>query len=177
MTKSTPRAAATLLLAAALTFASGAVAARKQVAQGSPRIDALVKCRQIADPVQRLACYDNNVAPLETAIAKKDILIVDRSRAEAANRSLFGFGTSGFGQFLGLGDLDHIESTVVSSGFNQDGGVTVTLADGSRWSQQDDKPMWGEIKKGAKVKIVRGTLGSYIVRIQGQVGFKAIRIG
>lgn len=168
---------AALVVAAALVLAAPAAGARKAVPQGSPAVDNLVKCRQIADAGQRLACYDTNVAPLETAIAKKQILIVDRSKAEAANRSLFGYGTSGFGQFLGLGNLDKIESTVASSGFNGDGGVTVTLADGSRWSQQDDKQMYGDIKKGAKVVIVRGTLGSYIVRITGQVGFKAIRIG
>lgn len=165
--------AATSLVALAPTTAL----AKSQVKQGSAKIDNLVKCKTIADPMQRLACYDENVAPLETAIAKKDLLIVDRSKAEEANRSLFGYGASGVGQFLGIDNLDSIESTVKSSGVNGDGGVIVTLADGSRWSQQDDKPMWGAIKPGAAVKVVRGTLGSYIVRIKGQVGFKAIRIG
>lgn len=166
-----------LALAVMVAVVPAAVMAKKAVQQGSPKIDNIMKCRAIADAAQRLACYDANISPLETALAKKEILVVDRSRAEAANRSLFGYGSSGFGQFLGLGDLDHIESTVVSAGRNADGGVTVTLADGSRWSQQDDKPMWGDIKAGTKVEVVRGTLGSYIVRIKGQVGFKAIRIG
>lgn len=163
--------------AAGATLLAAPALARKPVQQGSPKIDNIVKCRSIADAAQRLACYDANITPLQTAIAQKDILVVDRSKAEAANRSLFGYGTSGFGQFLGLGDLDHIESTVVTSGFNQNGGVIVTLADGSRWSQQDDKPMWGDIKKGTAVSVVRGTMGSFIVRIKGQIGFKAIRLG
>ncbi|MEO6434051.1 MAG: hypothetical protein ABIO29_08775 [Sphingomicrobium sp.] len=169
--------AALLALAAAALLAPGSAVSGREVQQGSPKFDNLVKCRKIAEPVERLACYDANVAPLEAAIASKDILIVDRSKAEEANRSLFGYGASGVGQFLGLGNLDQIDSTVASSGFNGDGGVIVTLADGSRWSQQDDKPMYGSIAKGAAVKVVRGTLGSYIVRIKGQIGFKAIRIG
>ena len=83
----------------------------------------------------------------------------------------------GIGAMFGLGEVQKIDSTVVRTGSNGTGGVTVTLADGSRWSQQDDKEMWGTIKPGTAVTVVRGLMGSYIVRIKGQVGFKAIRIG
>lgn len=155
----------------------GAVAAKKPLPQGSAKIDSLLKCRSVTDPAQRLACFDANVATLGTAIASKDVIIVDRKRAEEANHQLFGFAAPAIGQLFGIGDLDHIDSTLKSSGYNSEGGITVTLADGSRWSQQDDKAMFGSLRPGTPVTVVRGLMGSYVVRIKGQIGFKAIRIG
>jgi len=114
---------------------------------------------------------------MSAAIAKKDLVVVDREKARAAKRSLFGFSVSGFGGLFGGGDeVTQIESTVKSTGRNVDGGWIITLSDGSVWSQTDDWPGL-DPRPGKKVIVQRAALGSYRLSIPGQNGIKVKRIG
>ena len=137
----------------------------------------LLDCRSVADSTQRLACYDKAAGTVADAIAKKDLVLIDKERATAAKRSLFGFSVPDFAGLLGGGDITQVEGTVAGFTNNADGGFTIKLQDGSVWTQTDDTPVALPPRRGDKVLIKRGTLGSYFFRLGRQPGFKVKRIG
>jgi hypothetical protein len=60
---------------------------------------------------------------------------------------------------------------------NGDGSLVLRLADGSTWNQVDDTPVALPPRRGDKVTVKRGALGSYFVKLGSQPGFKAKRVG
>lgn len=158
---------------------AGTAQAAKPVQVGTPaQVQRLMTCRTIAAPDQRLACFDRETVAMSQAIASKDLVFVDREKARAASRSLFGFSVPSFGGLFGSGDeeIKEIESTIRSTGRNADGGWIITLADGSAWSQTDDWPGL-DPRPGKKVIVRRGMLGSFRLLIPGQNGIKVKRVG
>jgi hypothetical protein len=165
---------------AATVAAAPASARRPAPAGGTPvSVQQLLGCRTIADPVQRLACYDRQTNVVSTAIASRDLVVIDKARASAAKRGLFGFSVPDFGGLFGGGDdeVKQIESTVAGVSNNPDGGWTVKLADGSVWTQTDDAMLGLPPRRGDKVVVKRGILGSFFLQLGKQPGFKAKRIG
>jgi hypothetical protein len=143
-----------------------------------PAVQQLIACRSIGDPTQRLACYDRQSDALNVAIAKKDVVVIDKARATATRRSLFGFSVPDFGGLFGGGDdIKQIESTVAAAGPNSDGGWTIKLADGSMWTQTDQSPIALEPRRGDRVVVKRGALGAFFLELGRQPGFKVRRIG
>ena len=170
-----------LLITAAFAIAAGGVAnARGPVATGTPgNVQRLLGCRAINDNAQRLACFDRETAAVDQAIARKDLVLIDRARATAAKRSLFGFSVPDFGGlFGGSGDeVKEISSSVTSFTHNAYQGWIIRLADGSQWAQTDDAQLGLPPEKGQKVVVHRGSFGAFFLRLNGQPGFKVKRVG
>lgn len=142
-------------------------------------VQQLLGCRAIADAGQRLACYDRQTSLLGGAIASRELVVIDKARASAAKRSLFGFAVPNFGGLFGSSsdDIKQIEGTVARVGHNAEGGWMLTLGDGSVWSQVDDAPLGLPPRRGDKVIIKRGLMGSFYLELGKQPGFKTKRIG
>lgn len=158
--------------------AATGLSARKPAPSAPPAIvNSLLGCRTIVDPTQRLACYDRNSGAIAEAISKKDLVVIDKERATEAKRSLFGFSVPSFAGLLGGGELNQIEGTVADAAQNGDGNWVIRLGDGSVWAQTDGTPVALEPRRGDKVTVRRGTLGSYFFRLGNQPSFKAKRIG
>lgn len=167
-----------LIPAALAMLGSSSAVVGKPVAPGTPKsVTALLACRSMTDSAQRLACYDRETGTLVQAIDRKDLVLIDKERASAARRSLFGFSVPDFAGLLGGGDVKEIESSVTGVTNNSDGGWTIKLVDGSVWTQTDDTPVGLPPRRGDKVVVRRGTLGAYFLRLGGQPGFKVRRIG
>lgn len=163
----------------ALLVGSGA-AARTRPDTGTPAaVQQLLACRAIADSAQRLACYDRQAATVNQAIASRDLVVIDKARATAAKRSLFGFSVPNFGGLFGSGsdDVKQIDGTIAEVGYNPEGGWLLKLADGSVWTQVDDAQLGLPPRRGEKVIVKRGSLGSFYIEFAKQVGFKVKRIG
>ena len=163
----------------AATLASGAEA-RSTTPTGTPAaVQSLLACQSMADAGQRLACYDKAAQGFTDAMNKKELVVIDKARANEAKRSLFGFSIPNFGALFGGGDgqVNQIESSVAGAFENGYEGWTIKLADGSTWQQTDGTPVALAPRKGDKVVVKRGTMGSYFVRLGSQPGFKAKRIG
>jgi hypothetical protein len=159
--------------------AAGTVQAAKPVQLGTPaQVKRLMDCRAIAAADQRLACFDREASAMDAAIASRNLVFVDKEKARAAGRSLFGFSIPNFGGLFGGGEdeITQIESTVKSTGHNADGGWVITLADGSVWSQTDDWPGL-DPRPGKKVIVKRAALGAFRLSIPGENGIKVKRIG
>lgn len=163
-----------------LILAAPAASAPKKIQEGPPpaAVTELLNCRNITDSAERLACYDRSAATIGEAVAKKDLVVMDRESVKKTKRGLFGFSIPNLGIF---GDDDseveirQIEGTIVSTAFNADGGYIFRLADGSRWTQIDSKPFAIPPQSGDKVVVKKGTLGSYFLSIPGQPGVKVQR--
>jgi hypothetical protein len=171
-----------LIVAAACAglLMSSPASAQKGTDTGTPTaVQRLLGCRGIADAAQRLACFDRQATALSGAIASRDIVVIDKVRASAAKRSLFGFSVPNFGGLFGRGsdDIKQIESTVSGVSHNPEGGWVLKLADGSVWTQVDDAMLGLPPRRGDKVIVKRGSLGSFYLELGKQPGFKAKRIG
>src|SRR4051812_40926625 len=121
---------------------------------GTPQtIQQLVACRAITDAAQRLACFDRQTDALSQALSKKEVVVIDKQRATATKRSLFGFSIPDFGGlFGGAGDdIKEIASSITRVSKDPYGAWVVTLADGSTWAQVDDSPLGLGPEKGDKV--------------------------
>jgi hypothetical protein len=112
-------------------------------------------------------------------MGKKEVVVIDKARANEARRSLFGFSIPNFGALLGGGgdEISQIQSTVEGVTENADGSFTLKLADGSVWAQTDSTPVALSPRRGDKVVVRRGALGAYFVKLGSQPGFKAKRVG
>src|SRR5947207_2646907 len=110
----------TLAVGAVLALAfAGAADARSIPNTGTPQsVQQLLSCRSIADSAQRLACYDRQANVMSQAIASKDLVVIDKARATAVKRSLFGFSIPNFGGLFGAGDneVKEIASTITKVG-------------------------------------------------------------
>ena len=169
---------ATLIVAAAALLAATSAEAKRPPQTGTPaQVQRLMACRAIAAADQRLACYDREAAAVNQAIASNDLVMIDKERARAAGRSLFGFSIPNFGGLFGNNnEVSQIDGTIKSTSRNQDGGLVIRLEDGSVWSQTDDWPGL-DARPGKKVIVKRGVLGSFWLTIPGQNGIKVKRVG
>jgi len=169
------------LIAGAVLAASlaSSAEARSIPSTGTPQsVQQLLGCRSIADSAKRLACFDQQAAAVSNAIATKELVLIDKARATAAKRSLFGFSVPDFGGLFGGGDdLKEIASTITKVSKDPYGAWIVTLADGSTWYQQDDSPLGLPPERGDKVVVHRGTFGAFFLRVGSQPGIRVARIG
>jgi len=169
-----------LAAAAAALLATPSAAQRRPATTAPPaQIQRLLGCRALTDAAQRLACFDRETSALDQAMARRDVVVIDRQRVTAARRSLFGFSVPSFGGLFGgdENEVKEIQSTVAGVGRNPEGGLLIKLADGSTWSQTDDVTLALRPERGQKVVVRRGLLGSFRLSVGGQPGIKVKRVG
>ena len=171
------------MLAAALLAVAPADAQKrpKPTVVTSPLINALDACRKITDGAERLACFDKSSAALVGATATGEVSVVDRKELKQARRALFGFTMPKLpffaGDRSGEDEKDEIDSTVKSAkqiGYER---YQIILADGAIWETAQTSLSFSEPRKGQKVHIKRGPLGSYFIEVDGQVAVKGRRVG
>ena len=167
--------AAAALLAAPMT----ARAAKPLEPMPNPEVmQAVLKCRAVADSAQRLACFDQAAAALEKATASGDLVALDREQRRQARRQTFGFllpSLSFLERGEKTGELSHLAATAADVGRNPEGDWVVTLDDGAVWRQSEPVELGRRPHKGSKVEISKGVLGSYFMTIDGQGAGKAKR--
>jgi hypothetical protein len=176
------------LLASAAGLAlvcAGAALAADAPKPRAAALQALVECRKVADPAQRLTCYDAAAGGLEAAEAAGDVVIVDRAQVQEAQRAAFGFNFR-MPAFLtgGGGDdaeaekrgvvLDTLETTAVEAR-QVNGKWYIVLADGAIWRQTDNEVINSPPRAGSKITIKRAALGSYFLSVGGQRSVRAKR--
>lgn len=151
--------------------------------QGSPQVRKLLDCRTIADSAERLACFDREANVTEQALARRDIVVVDRAEVVKSRRSLFGFPLPSLAIFGG-GDSEEekeaireVEGVIAAAVRRGDDNWIIKLQDGAVWSQIDGKPVAVNPKRGQKVLIKRNSLGGYMLSYEGSTGIRVRRTG
>ena len=169
-----------LCAAAASALVASSVEAREPKKTATPaQVQRLLACRAIADSTQRVQCFDREAAAVDQAIASRDLVLVDRATANATRRSLFGFAVPNFGNVFGneQDEVKEVLTTVKSARHRLYEGWTVTMVDGSVWTQTDDTTLGLEPRRGDKIVIRRRTFGNYTMSVSGQPGVRVRRVG
>lgn len=165
-------------------FACLAVAASGQ--DGDParvdHLEALKACQQIADPTGRLDCFDRAVSTMVSATEEGELQLVDKDEVTKTRRRLFGFALPDLGIFKGPGDgeddeLDRLQSTITRVVSVRRDTITFEIEEGGVWEITNAKGRTlRAIKPGAPVEFKKAALGSYFIRVSGQIGVKGRRI-
>ncbi|MFA7263210.1 MAG: hypothetical protein WC068_09325 [Caulobacter sp.] len=163
--------------AAALTLASGGQAADAPKGRAA-QLQAVVDCRQQADPTARLACYDAATASLDAAEKAGDVVVVDRAQVREARRAAFGFNFA-MPAFMTRDaepdELDRITATVDSARQDASGKWVIKLSDGAVWRQIDTKRIFKDPRHGSTVEIRSASMGSFFMKIDGQMQMRVRR--
>lgn len=172
---------ATVAVIAACLMAAGVEAKQKQKPVQSPLVQSLAGCRAQTDDAARLRCYDNAAAALTDAAASGDVVVVDQQDLRQARRTLFGFSLPKLPFFGGdrsaADEQDELTAKISSARGLGYGKYQIRLEDGAVWETTQAFSTIRDPKAGDTVLIKRGLLGSYMIRIAGQRGLKAKRVG
>lgn len=163
--------------AAILSLAAAVPAAG---ATGRPELfSKLVQCRSIADPGQRLACYDAQVGALDAAEEKKDVVVMDREQVRETRRSLFGFALPNIGIFGGkkevVEDVDKIDGTIATARPIAGDRWSIVLAnDAGTW--ETTSPVRFDPRAGQAIHISKAAMGSYLGSFGSNKGIRCRRV-
>jgi len=145
----------------------------------------LVDCRAISDDARRLACYDAQVAALDSAEAKKDVVVVDKTQIRKAKKTLFGLSLPTLsilggndedkGKIAEEDEVNEIESTIkdVGAAPGAPNRWVIVIEDGARWVQTESRQLTRSPKPGMPIRIRKAAMGSYFANIDGQ---RAVRV-
>lgn len=173
--------------AAALLLSSIPACAFAQTsdAQGQDRPEVVSRvygCRAIPDAEARLACFDREVAALETAENAKDLVVYDREQVRRTRRSLFGIALPDL-RIFGGGDgeseeeeFTQIATTIRSASQEGSGRYVFTLEDGARWAQIDNREFSARPRSGQAIRIRRAAMGSYLANVGTQTAVRVRRV-
>lgn len=166
-------------VAAVLVLATAGVAQAASSDLGRAAVlKAVVDCRSIADSTARLACYDSAAAQLDEAEAKGDVVVLDREQTRKARREAFGFSLPSLNVF-NRGEapekVDRATFTVERAWKSGDDKWVVETDTGAVWRQVDDTYILRKPHKGSTADISKGLLGSYFMKLDGQIAMKAHR--
>jgi hypothetical protein len=167
-----------ICLAAALALSPAAAQAQGKAARAEV-VQKLVDCRKLTDNTARLACYEAATAAFDQAESKGDVVVIDRDQARSVRKQAFGFtlpSISIFEKGEAKEDLDQSDGVVAYA--RQDGGGhwVIKLEDGAVWAQNGVEDLFKSPKPGMKVRIRKAALGSYMMIVDNQGGFKAHRV-
>jgi len=167
------------VVAVMAAFTSAGIARAAPAAQArASTLQAVADCRKIADGAERLACFDQAAARLDTAEQSGDVIVVDRAQVREARRAAFGFNVS-LPAFMTRGEapeeLDSVTGVVGSARQTPDGKWVIKLADGAVWRQIDSDPVTRAPRQGSPVEIRKGALGSYFLKVDGQHSIRVHR--
>ena len=179
MSITAPRAAILATGAAALLGAPASAQATRDTV-----LNVLVECAKIDDPTARLACYDNNIKNAGGVVRST---VPGRVRVQGGGAPLANNeGPAGFGRENlpnadrsqgGGARIASIRPKVTAVSTIRAGIYVVTIEDGAQWQFSEGTPQsYRAPKVGSIVEIERGSLGSFLMRVDGQEGIRVRRI-
>jgi len=147
----------------------------------SRHLSAIEACRAVAADSARLACFDREAAALLAASRSGELSVVNRAEARAARRSLFGFALPKLPFFAGDKSADEVpdvlESTIVSAREIANDRYRIQIAAGDAvWETTESRLSFRAPRGGERIVIKKAALGSYFLRVEGQIGIKGRRV-
>jgi len=163
----------------ALLCIAGALAT-PAIAQDAPEgyLERLSQCREIAEPEARLACYDREVGNVVAASEQGDVKMVTREDVRETRRKLFGFAIPDnlFGGGSEDEAIDTLQTTITRVQPFGRKGYLITTQEGSVWRISNPPLRFAPPKAGQEVEFKTAALGSFFIRVNGQLGVKGVRV-
>lgn len=168
-----PVAIISFVLCASTAFAADRKEPRPEIFQK------LIDCRALPDSAQRLACYDEQVARIDVAESRAEVVVVDRAQIKKARKSLFGLTLPSFSLFDndnedGTEGFSFIESKITAIRTTPDGKYSFRLEDGAQWAQTEYQSMRTP-KVGDSIRIRKAALGSFMANINERPAIRVKR--
>lgn len=141
-----------------------------------PVFQAVLDCKALTEAAARLACYDRSIEALAAANRNHEVVIADRATVREAKRGLFGLRLPRLKLFGGDGDeeVTEITGTLTAVRAAPDGMPIFVLDDGARWKQTEGRNQFA--KSGDKIRIHRGSMGSFIANLNEAPGVRVVRL-
>ena len=143
----------------------------------SKQIDALRSCQSETDAALRLACYDLATRNVLAMIDDGKAQVVTTEEVERTRRGLFGFSMPKLGLFSSKDgqDIELLESTITRVRQSRR-SYEITIEEGSVWQIANAPPRLRAPQPGDPVAFKKASLGSFFIRIDGQMGVKGKRV-
>lgn len=138
----------------------------------------IVACRALADAAARLTCFDATTKALEDATDNRQIVMLDQDDVRKTKMSLFGFSLPKI-PFFGESDAEQeaefkqIEGDLAGVQAIGAGKYQFIVKDAGVWQTMEATPVL--LKDGKAFAIKRGTLGSFLLVINGR-GIRVKRV-
>lgn len=162
--------------AAAFALACPSVATAQENASDPDHLEELQRCQTIMEDSARLACFDAAVGVMVAATESGEVQVVKKEEVEQTRRGLFGFSMPKIGFLSGDGkEMELLQSTITRVRSIRRGYI-LTIEEGSVWQLSSVPSRLRTPKVGDPVEFKKASLGSYFVRINGQMGVKGKRI-
>jgi hypothetical protein len=161
----------------ATMLAGPAIARDRDATTPSKALDELTKCTAIGPDQERLACFDRAVKTVVEGQRTKAFVVVDKVEVQRAKRSLFGFSLPSIKLFGGGDDDEALKElvAVMRSSVPLSGGlIRFELDDNSVWETTEQVML--APRKGDRVTIKAGTLGSYVATAPGRRSARVRRL-
>ncbi|MDO7835745.1 hypothetical protein Q4610_11895 [Sphingobium sp. HBC34] len=171
---------------AVLALVAGAAQAAPVTQQPRPEIFTdLLQCRTITDNVARLACFDRQVAAMDAAAQRDEVVVLDKSELNRTRKTLFGFSFPKL-PFLGGGDdadeareqaegFSHIAAKIASLRSLGYGKWQIGLEDGAQWATTE-AVTGRDPRVGQMIEIRRAAMGSFMGKVEGGRAVRMKRI-
>jgi hypothetical protein len=140
-------------------------------------------CRTIADPAQRVACYDSALDNLNAAVTREDVRVVDKATMKEARTGLFGFNIGKIRLFgsdrkdsVEPEDASELTAKIASARRTPDGRWRFTLETGAVW--ETTEPLRGirDPEPGGEVQLKKAAMGSYFAKFGKGTATRAKRV-
>ena len=145
----------------------------------APAVKAVIECRSITDPTQRLACFDKTVGDMAGADAKGDLITLDQEQRKTIRKQAFGFTMPSFTLFDKGEKAEEARKAsfkITEAWQGQDRHWNIRLETGAVWRQTDDAELFHDPHAGSIAIISKGALSSYFMKIDGEQAFRAMRV-
>ncbi len=163
----------------ALILAQPALAADPPPLPAVPAYSDVLACRSIAEPLQRLACFDKTVGTLATAETSGDVVVINRAKVEEVKRQAFGLpnldALKAFEIHSKAKPIERISFVIANAHQNAAGHWVMTSADGQVWVQIDSADVYPEPAAGRSAVVYKGMIGSFFLKVGTDSAFRVRR--
>lgn len=170
-----------IIAAIAPIFVALAIIAFPATAQdagvATDHLASLRDCQKVADPSDRLTCYDASVGNILAREGSGEIRVVDQQDIKETRKSLFGFSLPRIGIFGSQeGEADSILQSQIT-GVNKlaSDKWLITITEGSVW-QVSNAPRRFRPEVGDSIELEKAAMTSYWLRVDGALGVKGRRV-
>jgi hypothetical protein len=147
--------------------------------QAAP-LQPVIACRSITVEADRLRCYDQAVQQLAERSASGSIVIVSREEVRQARRSAFGLTLPKLPFFDNANSKEEepqeVSASIRSARSLGNGLWQLDLDSAGIWQTTDALTSARTPKPGHQIKIRKGSLGSYFIRMSDGRNVKGLRV-
>jgi hypothetical protein len=144
-----------------------------------PSYSDVLACRSIAEPTQRLACFDKTVGTLAAAETSGDVVVINRAKVEEVKRQAFGLpnldALKAFEIHSKAKPIERISFVIANAHQTGAGRWMVTSTDGQVWVQIDSADVFPEPAAGRPAVVYKGSLGSFFLKVGTDSAFRVRR--